>query len=718
MARLLVCASAQVQGHQRRFELVAYTGEPLKQDWIDAPIVVDLATVDISAQRIPALFNHQATPDCIVGQTDSVQLIDGRIIVTGCIVGESRHVQEITTLADDGFNWQVSIGADPGELIFIERGRCVEANGRSYQGPVYLARNTVIREVSFVVIGADQYTAAKIAASLRLKGKFSMAFEEWVASLGFTVADLSEQQAAALKATFAQLFPDAPTAPPPAEGEAPPVQARNVNRRIQAALLPFEEWLSSLGFVAADLSEQQAAALKSMYLSLDDGSEPEQVEPAAAVVPDPIVANYRKTMAAEIARMATVRRVCAQRPDLEEKAVREGWTAERAELEVLRASRATPNVIVRGGESAFQPRVLAAALANTGKLRNIEKQFDERTLEAAHRAYPRGLGLQDILLQSAWSQGWAGHSVRSDLRGLLRAAFSNVSLPGILSNNVNKFLLQGYSFVEDSWSKIAAKRSVTDFKTITSYRLIGRSGFAEVGPTGELKHGGVSEESYTNRARTYGEILSLTREDIINDDLGALTTRPEGIGYDAATKLNEVFWTEFLDNASFFASGNNNYISGSTTVLSAEGVRQAMLKFRKQVTPQGKPIAIEPKLLLVPPDLEETAMALLSSDLYLSVTTEAKVPNRNVWANKFEMAQSSYLSNTSFTGYSTTAWYLLASPMEWPTIEVCFLDGVETPTVETADADFNVLGVQMRGYFDFGVKKQDYRGGVKSKGAA
>ena len=49
-------------------------------------------------------------------------------------------------------------------------------------------------------------------------------------------------------------------------------------------------------------------------------------------------------------------------------------------------------------------------------------------------------------------------------------------------------------------------------------------------------------------------------------------------------------------------------------------------------------------------------------------------------------------------------------------IEVAFLNGVKRPTVESADADFNVLGIQMRGFFDFGVSLQDHRGGVKSKG--
>jgi len=71
---------------------------------------------------------------------------------------------------------------------------------------------------------------------------------------------------------------------------------------------------------------------------------------------------------------------------------------------------------------------------------------------------------------------------------------------------------------------------------------------------------------------------------------------------------------------------------------------------------------------------------------------------------------STYLTNT-------TDYYLLASPADLPAMEVAFLNGVQSPIVETADADFNTLGIQMRGYFDFGVAKAEYLAGVKCDSA-
>jgi len=83
---------------------------------------------------------------------------------------------------------------------------------------------------------------------------------------------------------------------------------------------------------------------------------------------------------------------------------------------------------------------------------------------------------------------------------------------------------------------------------------------------------------------------------------------------------------------------------------------------------------------------------------------------------KFRVEVSRYLGNAQYAGNSSKAWYLLADPADLPVIEVAFLNGQESPTIETAEADFGVLGIQMRWYHDFGVNLQDPRGGIKSKG--
>jgi len=489
--------------------------------------------------------------------------------------------------------------------------------------------------------------------------------------------------------------------------------AATANQPAKEKKMEFEQWIEAQGFVSDDLSETQEASLQKMF----EASQQTSVQTASTTA----VADLRAELAAETSRVGAIRKICSGKHDeIEAKAIGEGWDATRAELEVLRASRPTSPGVISGNGQAPSAKVLEAAVCLAGRIEGAEKAFDEPTLEAAHSRFRGRIGLQELLLEAAWANGYTGRTFRSDMRGVLEAAFSTFSLPGILSNTANKFLLQGFTTVESTWRSIAATRSVSDFKQVTSYRLTGGFDYQEVGPDGELKHAQVGEESFTNQAKTYGRMFSLTRTDLINDDLGALTAVPTRLGRGAALKLNDVFWRAFLDNAAFFKTANKNYATGADTAMGIDGLTKAEQLFLDQVDPDGNPVAVMPEVLLVPNALHALAGQLMNAtEIREDGNSGAKkYPTNNPHAGKFRVQRSSYLSNSLYTGNSTKAWYLLADPASLPVIEVAFLNGQERPTVESADADFNVLGIQMRGYHDFGVAKQDYRGGVKLKGEA
>lgn len=441
-----------------------------------------------------------------------------------------------------------------------------------------------------------------------------------------------------------------------------------------------------------------------------------------------VVASMRAEAAAEAARISAVRTACAgAHPAIEAKAIAEGWSADKTELEILRAERARaprPN----GQGERPTARVLEAALALSTGLEKPEDHFEAQTLEAADRRFRGGLGLNELLVEAARANGYTGTSSR-DLREILRFAFghgrgveasgfSTIDIGGILSNISNKFLLAGFFGVERTWRNICGVRNVRDFKTVTSYRLIGTDQYERVAPGGQIKHGTLGEESYTNKADTYGLMLQIDRRDIVNDDLGAISTVPRKLGRGAGLKINDVFWTEFLDHASFFASGNNNYIEGAATALGIDGLTAGELKFLDQVDADGKPIGVNPAILLVPSALNAMGAQLMKSVELRDTTFSTKYPVANPHVGKFRLEMSRYLGNTAYTGSSLKAWYLLADPADLAAIEVAFLNGMESPTIETAEADFDVLGVRMRGYHDFGVAKQDPKAAVKSKGEA
>lgn len=459
-------------------------------------------------------------------------------------------------------------------------------------------------------------------------------------------------------------------------------------------------------------SDSQEQREEKIEARADEGKEAPSVNDS--------VRTMRAEAAAESKRIAAIRNVCANKhPDIEAKAIEDGWDESRTELEVLRASRpSAPGVL--SGRADATPKVIEAAAClamNDFSDEQLVKAYGEQTLDAAHRF--RNIGVAGVIRLAAAAEGHYIPAVGASPTEILEAAASTMSLPGIMSNIANKSLLAGFDHVENAWRRVAKIGSVRDFKTVTRYRATADMSFEPIAYGGEFKHGEVGEESYTNKADTYGKMFGIYREDIINDDLDALKDAPFRIGEGASLTINKVFWTLWLSNPnSFFSSGHKNYKTGADTALSVDGLTLARNTFSKQRRPGGKdPLGVRPKLLLVPASLEIMADLLMGSTTLNEAASTPK-SNKNPHANKFEVVASDYLDNEDYTGSSDKAWYLLAEPSAIPAIEVVFLNGKQVPTVEKNDMVFNRLGIEFRGYLDFGVKEQDYRGALKMKGEA
>lgn len=408
-------------------------------------------------------------------------------------------------------------------------------------------------------------------------------------------------------------------------------------------------------------------------------------------------------------------------------------------LEILRDSR--PNVrasFVGGGSQAAKSEVIEASLCMATGLSENEagEHFDDQTMNAALSSKYRGAGIIEacefVLKQDGrqtdvrWSQNRPDEFIRAAFQASDRLAasgggFSTMSLPGILGNVANKHLLAAYRAVATTWQEICSIVRNRDFKQHTRYRMTGVGEFTEVGETGELKHVSVSEASYTNQIDTFGAMLSLTRKDIINDDLSALTNLGRILGRMSALKLEEAVYTLLLSNpGSFFASGNGNYQEGADTALDIDSLTAAEQLFLDQTDSNGKPILLSPAVLLVPTSLKVTAQKLWA-DLKVVTGEDATVTDGNPHAKKFRPVATPYLNSQGITGSSSLAWYLFSNPGDIAAIEVAFLSGSgggAMPTIERGELNFNLLGVQWRAYHDFGVAMQDTRAAVKSKGEA
>lgn len=360
----------------------------------------------------------------------------------------------------------------------------------------------------------------------------------------------------------------------------------------------------------------------------------------------------------------------------------------------IRADRPAAPAVHVAAKPADTDEVVQAALCLAGNLPGVEKQFGERTLEAAHKR--RNISLQEMLLRAAKANGYDGDSYRitdGNIRQVLRAAFATHSIANVTSATYGKFLLSGFTGVEAVWDRISMIRPVSDFKAVTGVRVNGGFTFEEVGAGGELKSADATDEARSFAAKTYGRISTITRKDIINDDLGALTVVPSRLGRGAATKMNSVFWAEFeLNNATYFEKAT----AAAGNALSLASLKSAVSAYRKLKDNDGNPLAVNPSLILCPPELEITAAELMGSALIHGSSGAA--PSTNVLAGRFQVVSSAYLSSAS-------TWWLVANPGDLNAMEVLFLNGNRNPIVEQAEADFDVLGIAVRGYHDFGVAK-------------
>jgi hypothetical protein len=308
----------------------------------------------------------------------------------------------------------------------------------------------------------------------------------------------------------------------------------------------------------------------------------------------------------------------------------------------------------------------------------------------------------------------------------IRAAFSTVSLPGILSNTANKKLLQAFTAQPIIATRLCSTGDLNDFKESERFRMTDVGDLLPLGPDGEIKDGGLTEEKAGNKLETYAKAFCLTRQMIINDDLGAFMKVPTAMGTRAARLIDQLFFKRLLANPTqgdgndLFSAAHKNLLTSATSALSADSLQAALKLFMDQTDADGQPISIEAKYLLVPTALKFKALELTRGTTFIAAgSTDVLRPAVNVLTDeKLEVVSSPYLSNTTYAGNSETAWYLFGDPAQTDTFEIGYLRGRRTPTIEKGDTNYTTLGMWWRVFFDVGIREQGHRGMTKANGAA
>ena len=282
----------------------------------------------------------------------------------------------------------------------------------------------------------------------------------------------------------------------------------------------------------------------------------------------------------------------------------------------------------------------------------------------------------------------------------------------ILSNVANVTLRASYEAAPQSFRPLVKVVSVSDFKQVTRAQLGEAPSFDKVNEHGEFTRGSIKDAGEKYSVATYGKVVGVTRQVIINDDLGALTRLPQAFGVQAAQLESDLVWAELLgnpkmsDNIDLFHASHKNL--GSAGAIAVGTVGKGRLAISQQTGLDGKTVLnLSPTFLIVPGELVVTAEQFLGQ-IYAAKTGDA-VPDS---LKKLQLLTDPRLdlgiARAGVAG-SASNWYMAASPSQIDTIELAYLEGHQGVHTETRQG-FDVDGVELKVRLDVGAKVIDHRG--------
>ena len=366
----------------------------------------------------------------------------------------------------------------------------------------------------------------------------------------------------------------------------------------------------------------------------------------------------------------------------------------------IAVTRDAGDTLLRGISLGLEARVRPGALK--GEDAELGREYRSYTLLELARQYLESRGTN--------TRGMS----KSEL--VQRGFHSTSDFPLLFSNLAGKTLDAAYAEEPHTWRPIARQRNLPDFKNANDLIVAGALTPEALLEGGEYKAGTLVEGQHTWKLATYARKVTVTRQAIINDDLSALERVPEMLGRGFRRLESNIIWglitgnaVTSVDNVALFNAAHNNMGGAGGLTISTTGMNTAKKAMRKQTDLAGNTINLTPSYLMVPTDLEATAIQFLFPTGYApAARTGDNGPAVNAQMNGIELIVEPRLDGAA------DVWYLAASPGSVEGIVFGYLAGEEGPTVTTnekRDPD----GVELLARFDFGAAVKEWRGFYRSK---
>lgn len=648
------------------------------------PVVLDLADTSVVAQQVPVHREHDRNR--IVGHTTQIDLAAKHIKFKGVLSGVGIDAEEVKGTARNGFPWRPSLGSGYRRLEYVDRGQKVTVNGRSFSGPLYVARGATIREMGIVTIAGDDNSNAAIAASHQEREMGP--FEKWLEAKGFDPATITDGARKFLEAQY-KVEQDA------------------------------AEKASAGGTINAGHRDSGAGSLDTVEL----------------------MKSMRREFRGEQLRISQIQAAFGGRfPEEEARAIAdENYTAEKAELHVLRAGRPqSPAFSSDSGEEDANVYACAMARANGVREATLEAMFGEQTVDKASGSKWNGFGPQAmmdvVMLKAGFS--WSGSRKSIDYLSrhreaelkLKAAGFSQTTLATALTLTARAIAKSTWAALTPKWPAFCGVKSHNDFKAVTHVQINAAGSVQVVGPTGQLPSMSLSHATTSLQLKTFGTRLTTTRQDKINDDIGAFGEIPKVLTRAMSVRVDEEaakVLLALIAGGSFFTTAKGNALaSGGSSAFAHSSLGSAVQLFDDRVDSEGKPYALEADRLFGGTALAEPFLSMYTSDKIVTGSTGKNLDN-NIYRGRYQGFTSTFLSNTrlrdqdkkAYSSQSSTAWLLLCNPELAAVCYIAFLNGNQEPTITDAVVADDILGETSQMYHDVGVGNGDDFAGVYSPGA-
>lgn len=415
--------------------------------------------------------------------------------------------------------------------------------------------------------------------------------------------------------------------------------------------------------------------------------------------------DAKRLIAAERERVSTITSLCRDfKVDGVDEFIKSGKSVDEVRESIMDALRERNKpAVVKMGEAdsdKFRAAMQDALMMSAGI--TIENP-------APGASELRSMSLMELARESLVREGLTANY--ADRLTLAREAINSTSaFPIALSNVANKSLVQGYETAPSTFDQWAGKGSNRDFKPAKRALLSETAELKLVPEGGQFKDSTLEEAGNDVRVLTFGRTFSLTRQAIINDDLGVFKDIAAKFGRSAKNTINNMVYdlltgnTVLADSKALFGADRGNLAStGAELSIASLSAGVAAMRRQKHIG-ENRNLNIAPTYLIIPPELEALAYEVVKS----AVDPARSNDTVNPFSGRFTIVVDAALTDPK-------AWYLAARPTDVQTIEVTYLNGVETPRLET-QTGFKVDGIEYKVAIDCNATALDFRGLYKNPG--